>query len=112
MTLSNDQIRVKVAELCGYKRVPDLTRRDQWVKDGCHYQLLCNGHEMSAGITYLPNYPLSLDACAEGFLNNLTDDQAHKMNEILYDDPTVKNMFRPSARSLCLAFIQTMENHQ
>lgn len=130
MSLSNDQIRVKVAELLGAK----------WRKYGSCIALTFDPKwgtvttitEDAYVHPDIPDYPLSLDACAEGFENGMTDDQhktyrQHLWKMVLKEHPFPQDFeaFREvvvngvgiqnrlylsaTAKQRCLAFIATME---
>lgn len=120
MTLSNDQIRVKVVELLGWTHQPTE------VIHGWHV----NEHWLDAKgkPAELPNYPLSLDACSEGFEKGLNPAQlslyaTHLETLVRQDNILGKNSNKVSSSRLidillilatplqrCLAFIKTMEN--
>lgn len=117
MNLTDEEIRIKVAEAMEWTPTPE----GRWTKD-------------QAGLAppyfdtcQLPNYPADLNACAE-FEKTLTDEEriayvlylnaSHETADIFYPDPTERKWQRKVAseafclvtttsRQRCLAYLKT-----
>lgn len=101
MTLTDEEIRIKVAEEMGWTVVQDEHGVCGTI-DGIHWH-------SPAGF---PNYPESLDACAE-FEKTLTDAEwdaysAEIVSLTLWDraTDTVKRILQATARQRCLAYLK------
>lgn len=104
---TNDQIRVKVAELCGKCTCEKWTQIKEWVEYNQDAEYQCDkcGEKSERQHHDIPNYQLSLDACAEGFENiqHMTLSESAKYCTLLHN-----NIFA-DAKSRCLAFIAVKE---
>lgn len=112
MTLTDEEIRIKVAESLGYK---DLETK--WEK---YHQWECPDGRVRFGTiadkyACLPNYPESLDACAE-FEATLTEEEWETYADYLLwseDEPGHSNYTAckigcsATPRQRCLAYLKT-----
>lgn len=91
--LSDDDLRVMLAELDGYVRRPDSFWQEA-------------GHVGSCGI---PNYPQDLNACRE-VLHHITPEQSSRHTELLADmSGTFRNAIDAPARLRTIALILTLQ---
>lgn len=102
MTLTDEEIRIKVAEACGWEVISDTL---------CNVKPDKNGDPEIEPIAPLPNYPADLNACAE-FEKTLTDEEwgvysAEIVSLTLWDraTDTVKRILQATARQRCLAYL-------
>ena len=129
MNLTDEEIRIKVAEECGYANI----RQERYVLDwgGPMKQVLMGDRntfvdcspeapELSGWMVLacrIPNYPESRDACAE-FEATLTREERNRYVNLLDDmalesmddDDPVERDFRwccSSAKHRCLAYLKT-----
>ena len=101
MNLTDEEIRIKVAEAMGWKVNPVVHNL------GIHPQLQ-RGHHI------LPDYPADLSACAE-FEKSLTDEEHLRYRVRLWnvvitegDETTWDRQFiSATARQRCIAFLKT-----
>lgn len=106
--MTNDEIRIAVADLCGWKKHMRIgrgfsgrpTSEDGW--------LMPNGTFVRGGSQFPPNYPESLDACAE-MEANLKDENekrlyiSHLVNTLKSGEFAVM----APANNRCRAFLST-----
>lgn len=114
-SMTNDEIRIAIAEACGWKlTLADNTTHwtDRWTDP--------NGGSYESGAYFLPpdppNYPGDLNACAE-FEKTLTAEEAHLYSRELekmfnaqpwHEDDGAKNYgWHASALHRCEAFLRT-----
>lgn len=114
---TQNALRVRVAELCGWTHLSDIidiipTRRHWW-PPGKQNSL------DSRDLTYLPDYPNDLNACAE-FEETLTPNQLwyydHRLSEIVEKERPCSTfnqrqdyLWHATAKQRCRAFVKVME---
>ena len=112
MNLTNEEIRIKVAESLGAKwhsvlTTPKIERLvlafRQWTDLGANRWDLPDGRALSHDV---PNYPEDLNACAE-FEKTLTDKELWQIDAILFNLPDCRAPFVATARQRCLAYLKT-----
>ena len=97
MNLTDDEIRIKVAEAMGWDKVYKGPEPDnRWISPCGRYKTL----------EEIPNYPLDLNACAE-FEKTLTDKELWQIDAILFNLPDCRAPFVATARQRCLAYLKT-----
>lgn len=113
MNLTDEEIRIQVAEACEWlKQHHTVSGRSVWRKNGITTNEGWNDHWFEE----LPNYPESLDACAE-FEKTLTDAEQPRYALNLWEQLTgAPHIFKDSfkfatatARQRCLAYLKTKE---
>lgn len=113
--MTNEQIRIKIAESLGLFRTMPLkrtTRRGNEDPKGVKLWYCSEHHGGAATYDEVPNYPESLDACAE-FEKTLTELEFEEYFDILESQvplarPQAKRRHVCSATSLsrCLAYVE------
>ena len=112
MKLTNEEIRIKIAELCGVEF-------SKWGKDWMllttpnttdPIRIKLNGRTLEQGkmdyVSALPNYPESLDACAGFEKTNWSNHKAYLRNLIdICQTPEDAITANPLQR--CLAYLKT-----
>lgn len=107
-SLNNEELRVKVAEKLGYKRVQQFDYEDSfrlnrmWEKDGLLYEELVG----------LPNWPTDLNACAEMEKaipeGNSLNGRVAYTNALMRICGSHSECVFATARQRCLAFLKVM----
>ena len=112
--LTDDEIRVRVAELMGWREIPwsELTNP----REAREQKLFCRSNE-DHRCEWLPNYPADLNACAS-FEATLTREQCQAYNRKLMETVTERpdteqqslrwSWGRPP-RARCEAFLAVMQ---
>lgn len=113
MNITDEEIRIKVAEACGWEVISDTL---------CNVKPDKNGDPEIEPIAPLPNYPESLDACAEFEKTLTTEEQQeyfYQLNEevglVSPRSPawllewSVFKLVTATARQRCIAFLKTKE---
>lgn len=97
--MTNDEIRIKVAEACGWKINP--AKHTAKILDWIHTESECTGY-------FPPNYPEDLNACAD-FEKTISPDQQNQYIMELGKVCCVRgfNIVTATARQRCLAFLKT-----
>lgn len=106
MTLTDEEIRIKVAEAMGYHTLVKLET------PACHgWFAIPPGKVLSDLIRVpLPNYPEDLNACAE-FEKTLTEDELEAyrehISELLNDTARIGLGFTAKPKIRCIAYLKT-----
>ena len=100
-SLTDEEIRVKIAELCGWKRRAWQDRKGR----PCKSWTSPEGHDM-AGMP--PNYPADLDACAEFEKTHINATTESLYRNFLVLQCGEGRYHRSTARQRCNALLATM----
>lgn len=103
--MTNEEIRIKVAEAMGWEVISDTL---------CNVKPDKNGDPEIEPIAPLPNYPESLNACAE-FEKTLTDREHFSFRKHLWDiviklgpeDTWDRQFVSADAKTRCIAYLKT-----
>lgn len=96
--MTNEEIRIKVAEAMGWEVISDTL---------CNVKPDKNGDPEIEPIAPLPNYPEDLNACAE-FEKMMTDEEHNRYRAHLYGMTfNPRECFSATARQRCLAYLKT-----
>ncbi len=116
VNLTDEEIRIKVAESRGWN--PSSLVKGKWCHDSNMVMAKNGAYSVWVGIDSLPNYPESLDACAE-FEATLTDEEWLDYIGYLADDvlgyscsmnpswSLTRKLLEATARQRCLAYLKT-----
>lgn len=102
--LTADQIRIRIAKLCGWK---EIRKQQSLGSPGLTYGL----NPRTAGISVIPDYPNDLNCCAE-FEKTLTHKEREEFISALRRIATSSssshwNCATATARQRCIAFLKT-----
>ncbi len=106
--MTNEEIRIKVAEACGWKS-PFNER--EWLHgsgpEGEDVYGKFVGTDPCGDREQVPNYPFDLNACAE-FEKTLTDQEHNRYRAHIYGMTfNPRECFSATARQRCLAYLKT-----
>lgn len=97
MNMTNEQMRIAIAEACGWEVISNTL---------CNVKPDKNGDPEIEPIAPLPDYLNDLNACAE-FEKTLTDSELWQIDAILFNLPDCRAPFVATARQRCIAFLKT-----
>lgn len=97
MNLTDEEVRIKVAEAMGWNKIYKGPEPDnRWMSPCGRYRAL----------EEIPNYPKSLDACAEFEGSNWQNHKAYIRN-LIDICQTPEDAITATARQRCLAYLKT-----
>jgi len=122
--MTNEEIRIKIAEACGWVKQPVWVNClggdvHEWRKDGCLTERCVGGHSLQE----LPDYLNDLNACAEfekTLRGNKLDWYEHNLGRVVFKDTTDDDWsdslgssantkpLHASARQRAIAFLKTL----